>query len=449
MSKVIKIRRGLNIPIKGVAERKIADTQHPSTVAIKPPDFKGLTLKLAVKVEDSVQIGTPLLHDKTNPEILITSPVSGKVVSINRGERRALLEVVIQPDKSDSYVDFGATDTAKATRETIVARLLQTGLWPLIIQRPFGLVANPKDTPRDIFVSCFDTSPLAPDINYVISQDKKSFVAGLEILKKITSGKVYLGIAADESNKIFDDISGVEKRYFSGPHPAGNVGIQIHHISPIAKGDIVWTLRPQDVQIIGRYFESGKLNFSRIVAITGSEVLQRQYVRTVCGADITYLLKDNLTTDKNLRYISGNPLTGDMVHPSGYLGYYADQVTVIPEGDNYEFLGWLMPRFDKFSASRTYFSRLMPKKDYVFDANMHGDERAFVVTGEYEKYLPMDVLPVFLLKAIIVKDIDQMEQLGIYEVIEEDLALCEFACTSKIEVQKTLRQGIDYLISEL
>ncbi len=448
MSKVIKIRKGLNIPIMGEAERRIANAPHPETVAIKPPEFKGLNLKLDVKPDDLVKIGTPLMHDKSNPDVVLTSPVSGKVLVVNRGERRAVLEVVIESDGKNTSRDMDGFSRSSLTKELIVEHLLKTGLWPFITQRPFGIVADPKTSPRDIFVSCFDTSPLAPDINFIIGQDKKSFIAGVEILRQLTKGKVHLGINADAEN-IFEDVVGVKKHFFSGPHPAGNVGVQIHNVAPIAKGDIVWTVRPQDVQNIGRYFLTGKLDFQRIVAITGSEAVDRFYAKTVIGTAFHPMLKGNVTECKKLRYISGNPLTGSHEMTSGFLGFYHDQITVIPEGDEYEFLGWAMPRFGKFSASKAYFSWLFPKRKYILDANLHGDERAFVVTGEYEKYVPMDILPVFLLKAILVKDIDQMEQLGIYEVIEEDLALCEFACTSKTEVQKILREGIDLMITEL
>ncbi len=448
MSQVIKIRKGLSIPIVGEAERRITDAPNSETIAIKPLEFKGLNLKLIVKADDEVRIGTPILQDKTNPDIVITSPVSGKVSIINRGERRSLSEIIIESDNTNKMVDFEGINRSSLTKELIIEHLLKTGLWPFLTQRPFGIVANPNTTPRDIFISTFDTSPLAPDISYIIEQDTQSFSAGIEILRKLTTGKVHIGLNANNATEFFEKIIGVEKHYFSGPHPAGNVGIQIHHIAPIAKGDIVWTIRPQDIQNIGRYFSTGKLDFRRIVAVTGSETIKRAYVKTVVGAAFQPILKDNVSNDKNLRYISGNPLTGTKEMISGYLGFYHDQITVIPEGDEYEFVGWAMPRFNKFSVSKAYFSWLFPKRKYVIDANIHGDERAFVVTGEYEKYLPMNILPVFLLKAIMAKDIDQMEQLGIHEVVEEDLALCEFACTSKIEVQKTLREGIELFISE-
>ena len=448
MSKVVKIRKGLNIPLIGEAARKILNAPHPDTVAIKPPDYKGLVLKLRVKAEDYVKVGTAIMYDKSNPDILITSPVSGVVKTINRGERRKILEVIIESDGKNTLEDFGGISRSSLTYDVIIEHLLKTGLWVNIIQRPFGIVADPKAKPRDIFISCFDSSPLAPDLSYILEQDKASFESGLEIVRKLTVGKVHLGIEASQAS-FFESIQGVEKHYFAGPHPAGNVGVQIHHTSPIGKGDIVWTLKVQDIQNIGRYFKTGKLDFNRIIAVVGSEVADPMYVKTIVGTSFIPILKGNVKSEGKLRYISGNPLTGTKEMTSGYLGYNHDQITVIPEGNEYEFMGWAMPRFTKFSASKSYFSWMFPKRKYIVDANLHGDPRAFVVTGEYERFLPMDILPVFLLKSILVKDIDQMEQLGIYELVEEDLALCEFACTSKTEVQKILREGLDLMITEL
>ncbi len=448
MSKVIKLRKGLNIPIVGEAQKELKEIPHPNTVAISPPDFKGITPKLSVKQGDRVLIGTPLFYDKNNPKLVVVSPVSGTIESINRGEQRKLLEIIIKSDGKNELLEQEPINRSSLTKEIIIERMLQSGLWPMIIQRPFGIIANPNDTPRDIFVSCFDTSPLAPDLNFIISQDKLGFFSGIEILRQLTSGNVHLGI--DTNNRgIFDEAPNVAKHYFEGPHPAGNVGIQIHHVSPIGKGDLVWTVHPEDVLTIGRYFLHGRLNFSKIVAITGSEAKNRFYAKTIAGVSFETLLDKNFDPNRNIRFISGNPLTGTRALRTGYLGFYHHQVTLIPEGDYYEFMGWAAPRFNKFSTSRTYFSWLFPNKKYVFDTNLHGDERAFVMTGEYERFLPMDILPVFLLKAIITKDIEQMENLGIYEVIEEDFALCEFACTSKIKVQKLIKEGIDLMIKEL
>ncbi|HON18634.1 MAG TPA: Na(+)-translocating NADH-quinone reductase subunit A [Salinivirgaceae bacterium] len=448
MPKVIKLRKGLDIPIDGEVEKRLVDMPQPETVAIKPPEFKGLNLKLLIKEGDTVKVGTPLLHDKKNQSIVIVSPVSGRVETINRGEQRRLKEIIIRSDGKKESIEFSGFIRSSLTREMIVEHLLLGGLWPFIIQRPFGLVADPAVVPHDIFISCFDTSPLAPDLNYIVAQDKESFFSGVEILKQLTDGEIYLGLDANNPG-VFEEVPNVQKVYFDGPHPAGNVGVQIHHIKPIGKKDVVWTVHPQDVVTIGRFFLTGIFDFSKTVALTGSELKNRFYAKTIVGASFNQLVGDQIDPLQNVRFISGNPLTGSQELRNGYLGFYHHQITILPEGNYYEFMGWAMPRFDKFSDSRAYFSWLFPGKKYRFDTNIHGEKRPYVVTGEYERYLPMDILPVFLMKAIITKDIEQMENLGIYEVIEEDLALCEFGCTSKIEVQKILREGIDLMISEL
>jgi Na+-transporting NADH:ubiquinone oxidoreductase subunit A len=320
-------------------------------------------------------------------------------------------------------------------------------MWPFIKRRPYGVIASPNEKPISIYISTFDTAPLAPDYNFVLKGQLGSFQTGINALAKLTSGKVYLGLNQDST---FADIKNVLANKFDGPHPAGNVGIQIHNTNPINKGDVVWTVNVQDVLFIGRLFETGKVDFTKIIALTGSEVENPKYYKTVLGTPVAILTDRKLKkADYKQRIISGNVLTGTKVKTQGYVGFYDSQVTVIPEGDNYEFLGWAKPRLNKFSMSHSYFSWFTPGKIYKPDANLNGEERAFVVTGQYDKVVPMDILPVHLIKAIIADDIDKMEQLGIYEIIEEDFALCEFVCTSKIEVQKIIRDGINLMIKEL
>jgi Na+-transporting NADH:ubiquinone oxidoreductase subunit A len=447
MSETIKLRKGLNIKLKGSAKAELETLQIPAAVALKPTDFPGLTPKLVAKADDFVKAGDTLFYDKYHPEILFTAPYGGKVVSINRGERRKVLEVVIETDVKAGSVEFTKADPNSLSGDEIKERLLKSGLWPFIKKRPYGVIASPNDKPKSIYISTFDTAPLAPDYNFVMKGQMGTFQTGINALAKLTGGKVNLGV---NPNSTFEGIKNVVINTFEGPHPAGNVGIQIHNTSPINKGDVIWTINVQDVLFIGRLFESGKVDFSKIIALTGSEVENPKYYKTVLGAPVA------ATTDRKLkkadykqRIISGNVLTGTKVKSQCYLGYYDSQVTVIPEGDNYEFLGWAKPRLNKFSFSKSYFSWLSRGKSYVADANLNGEERAFVVTGQYEKVVPMDILPVHLIKAIIADDIDKMEQLGIYEIIEEDFALCEFVCTSKIEVQKIIRDGINLMIKEL
>lgn len=446
MSKTIKIKKGLDIKLKGMAELSIGGEITSTLYGIEPANFLGLIPKLSVKPDEYVKVGTPLFYDKNQPEVKITSPVSGKVVAINRGDRRKILDIEIESDNKFESEQFTIGELSSINRDSIKEVLLSSGLWPYLIQRPFGIIAKPSDTPRDIFVSGFDSAPLAPSYDFSLANDLKSFQKGIDVLAKLTDGKVYLGV---RSGSKLAEVKNAEVNVFDGPHPAGNVGIQIHHLKPINKGDKVWTIDPQAVVFIGRLFSDGKLNFSKIVSLTGSEVKNPMYYKTVVGVKASSIVSGKTEASGKERIIAGNVLTGIKMNADDYLNFYANQITVIPEGDNYEFLGWAMPRFNKFSFSRAYFSWLTPGKTYRADANLNGEERAYVMTGQYEKVLPMDILPVHLIKSIMADDIDKMELLGIYEVIEEDLALCEYVCTSKIEVQHILRKGIDLIVKEL
>ena len=450
MSQVIKLKKGLDILLEGEAKRELTRLPLVHAYALKPEDFPGVTPKLLVRVDDEVKVGTPLFFDKYRPQILFTSPVSGKVSAIVRGEKRKILEVVITPEAEQVYETFDVPAIEATDREQIKSLMLKAGLWPMIIQRPFGIVANPQDTPKSIFVSGFDSAPLAPDMNFVLENEAENLETGFALLGKLTDGKVYLGLKNGTSG-VLNQVKNAEIRLFEGPHPAGNVGVQIHHIDPINKGDVVWTVDVQHVAMIGRFFRTGRVDMSKIVALTGSETAQPRYFSVITGLPINSIVrqKELRSQTEKVRIISGNVLTGRRVEPEGYLGFYSNQVTVIPEGDTYEFLGWGMPRLNKFSVSRSYFSWLSPKKHYRLDTNMNGGVRAYVVTGLYDKYLPMDIYPLYLLKAILAGDIDKMENLGIYEVIEEDFALCEFVDPSKTEVQAIIRQGIDLMIKEL
>ncbi len=448
MSITVKLKKGLDIRLKGQAEKVLNPELHSSLYAVKPIDFPGLTPKLNVKTGDKVLAGSPLFHDKLRPEIFFTSPVSGTVTAITRGDRRKLLEVVVEKS-DDEYIDFGKADPTAITREAIKEKLLKSGLWPVIRQRPYHIVARHTDTPKAIFISAFDTAPLAPDHNFIFDNSSDShFKTGLRALKRLTDGRLHLAVnGMTEPSELLKDAPAEIER-FSGPHPAGNVGIQIHHIDPVNKGETVWYVNPQDVIAIGRLFEEGRYIHERIIALTGSEINKPQYYKIRSGASVSSLLKDNLKQVK-VRVISGNVLTGTRIEPEGYLGFYDSQVTVIPEGDYFEFFGWMMPGLDKFSFYKTFASKLFPKKEYSLDTNFHGGERAFVMTGQYEKVVPMDIYPMQLLKAILAEDIDMMENLGIYEIAEEDFALCEYICPSKIEIQSIIRKGLDLMAREM
>ncbi len=449
MDKVIKLKRGLDIRLQGEAEKKIGRASEPGSFALKPPDLHALVPKLAVHEGDEVKAGSPLFFDKYRPDILFTSPVSGQVKTIFRGERRRILEVVVTPDGKEDHLTFRKGDPLSMKREEILEELLKSGVWPFIRQRPFDHVADPEDTPKAVFISLFDTSPLAPDYAFILKGQEKVFQTGINALSMLSGGKVHLGVHPERSDSAFvSALQNVETHYFKGPHPAGNVGVQIHHTDPINKGEVVWVVNPQDVLIIGRLFEEGVYDPHRIVALAGSEVKEPQYYRTRVGASIAPLVEDNVK-EGDLRFISGNVLTGTKIVRTGYLGFYDSLVTVIPEGHYSEFFGWLMPGFGKFSFSRSFFSWLTPKKKYRLDTNLHGGHRALVFSGLYERVMPMDILVMQLLKATIIGDIDQMENLGIYEVVEEDIALCEVIDPSKTEMQSILRNGINVLIKEL
>ncbi|MBK7944782.1 MAG: Na(+)-translocating NADH-quinone reductase subunit A [Flavobacteriales bacterium] len=448
MSNTIRIRKGLDIRLKGEAEKVLVQADPAKVVAIKPTDFHGLVPKLLVKPGDPVQAGSPIFCDKYNERVLWTSPVSGEVADVVRGEKRRILEVRIMADSQQRFEEFGAGDPSTMNRETIIQKLLKSGAWPVIKQRPFDVVANPAQEPKAIFISAFDSAPLAPDQDLVVRNHGADFQAGLDALAKLTKGKVHLGVSEKTAAREFLDAKGVVRSTYTGPHPAGNVGVQIHAVSPINKGDLIWTVGVQDVILIGRLFRQGKLDASRVVAVTGSEARNPKYVRTIIGSS----LKDITgPVEGHTRVISGNPLTGDNAGADGWLGFYHTQVTLMPEGDQPKFFitdGWASPGFNTFSANRSFPTWLMPGKKFAPDTNQNGEERAFVMSGQYEKVFPFDIYPVHLLKAILVNDIEQMEKLGLYEVAPEDFALCEFVCTSKINSQQIVRDGLDALKKE-
>ncbi|MDR0415001.1 MAG: Na(+)-translocating NADH-quinone reductase subunit A [Prevotellaceae bacterium] len=446
MQQTIKLKKGLNIKLQGLPERVLPKCPSPLSYAIKPTDFHGLTPKMLLEEGSAVKAGTPIFCDKYKPEIIFASPVSGTLQAVNRGERRAILEVVIAPDGKGESEPLTPPGVETASRSEVVDFMLRSGAWPFLVQRPYGVIADPQVSPKAIFISGFDTSPLAADADYIVNGEGAPFQKGVDVLKKLTAGKVHLSLCASyPANNVFERARGVEVHRFSGPHPAGNVGVQIHHIDPINKGDVVWTIAPQHVVALGRLFVAGVYDVSKVVALVGTEVKKPRYYRMVAGASLSGLAEFVNDGGEHKRVISGNVLTGTSVGINGYLGFYDNEVTVISEGDCCETLGWLMPRFKKLSMSRSYFSWLMPDKHYALDTNLNGGRRSFVVTGQYERVLPMDILPVYLIKAIMAGDVERMEKLGIYEVVEEDLALCEFVCSSKMEVQQLLRKGINLM----
>jgi len=451
MSKDISIKRGLDIPLVGEAEKVTATAPRSETIIIHPADFKNLTPKMLVKQGDEVLAGTPLFFSKDHPELKVASPVSGEVLEVVRGDKRKIMGVKILSDKETRHTAFAAADPTVLSSEEVRQRMLDQCLLAFVTRRPYGTPARPSDRPKAIFISGFNSAPLAADMDYVLHGREKEFQAGLNALGKLTTGKVHLSLHKEHTtSEILKNAKGVQIHYVSGPHPSGNVGVQIHHISPISKGEVVWTVNADDVVLIGHAFLTGKYDASRVVALAGSEVNAPKYYKTIQGSSIASIVKGQVKEGK-LRYISGNVLTGTDAGLDGHLGFYDSNVTVIPEGDRPKFFvteGWASPGLAKHSANRSYFSWLMPGKKYRLDTNTNGERRAYVTTGEYENVVPMDVLPQHLVKAILINDVELIENLGIYEVIEEDLALCEYVCTSKSPVQQILRDGLTLIEKE-
>jgi Na+-transporting NADH:ubiquinone oxidoreductase subunit A len=451
MSKIIKLKKGLDLKVKGNASAEVVEVLS-GTYAIKPTDFIGFKKpKVLVKPGDKVKAGTQLYFDKDLPEVKYTSPVSGEVIEIKRGAQRRLLEIVVKADNENSYEEFrkhSISDLGSLSMEDARNQILDSGIWSSIIQRPFAVVAKPKDVPRSIFISCFDSAPLAQDFSFTLKGEDKYFAAGVDVLKKFCSD-VQLSINADsEPSSVFSAAKDVQVNKISGKHPAGNVGIQINNIAPINKGDLVWTMNPFAVVQIGKLFLEGIYDASKIIAFVGPEVTSPKYVKTKVGANVAQILEGNLNSE-HVRVVSGNVLVGEKIEKDGFIGYYANALTVLAEGDDYKLFG----SFD-FTSKRYSFSRAFGllsflgggAKEYDFDTNTNGEHRPFVQTGEMEKVLPMDILPIYLLKAILAQDFDEMEALGIYEVAEEDFALCEVIDSSKTEVQSIIRKGIDLML---
>ena len=424
MANVIKLHKGLNINLKGKPVQELFSVKEPDNYVLVPGDFHGVTPKVVVKEQENVKAGDVLFVDKNNPEVKFVSPVSGIVTGVVRGERRKVLSINIAA-KGQEYVDFGKKDVAAMTGEQVKAALLDAGLFAFIVERPYAVTANPNATPKGIFVSAFDKNPLAADFEYVLKGQEKDFQTGLDALAKIA--KTYLNICVCQKNPALTGAKNVTITAFDGPNPAGNVGVQINHISPINKGEVVWTIGAEEVIFIGRLFNNGCVDFTRTIALTGSEVKKPAYCKIKVGAQLTNVFAGNVNNAQPLRYINGNPLTGTQTCAEGYLAAHATSLTVIPEGtDTHEFLGFIMPRTNQFSTSRSYFSWLFGKKEYALDARIKGGERHMIMSGEYDKVFPMDIYPEYLVKAIIAGDIDRMEALGIYEVAHEDFAVAEF-----------------------
>ena len=462
-TKTITIRRGLDIPLRGAAELRLTDARHIKTYAVKPTDFVGLVPRLNVEEGDAVAQGDVLFYDKKDERIRFTSPVSGQVKAIVRGEKRKLLAVVVE--EAEEVHSSQAMDTSNL-REA----LLHSGLWTLLRQRPFGTIAKPDDKPKAIFVSGFDSAPLAPDYDFILQGREQYLEKGLQALAQLTDGKIHLCLRPDQKLLTYNDQLSIF--ITRGPHPAGNVGTQIAHIDPINKGEVVWTMNIQDVATLGEFISTGIYRPEKIVAVAGPDLKNPHYYKVKAGACVSFLVagqvpdanypKMDEQQSLSYRVISGDVLSGTQIDADGFIGAYDNLVTLLPEGDYYDFMGWLMPGWKKYSFSRTFLSGFLPKSTFKplgislprfeqfwkFDTNTHGEERPLVFTGNFEQVFPFDIYPTQLIKACIVGDVELMEKLGIYEVEPEDFALCEFIDTSKTDIQSIVREALEKLRKE-
>lgn len=447
---MIKIKKGIDIHLVGEAKKEVKNYD-PQLFALKPHDFIGVVPKMHVAEGDDVKVGTVLFHDKNNESVFFTSPASGKVKAIVRGEKRVILQVIVESDGKFETIDFGKADPSKLSRNEIVEKLVQSGTWTMLRQRPYSTIAKIQDEPKCIAVSMFDTAPLAPDNNFIVKDQMAVIKAGVEALAKLTKGMVYLNVNSSETQQALASLNFSAKNVtiteFQGPHPAGNVSTQLNVLSPINKGETVWYTYAQNLIAIGNLFLNGVYDSSRVVAFTGSEVKEPMYYRTRIGADMSGLYA-NIATE-NVRIISGNVLTGKKINGENFLGYYDSQVTVIPEGDHYQLFGWLAPNFKKFTSTNTMGASLCKKSKKVLDTNLNGGIRPLIMTGNFEKVFPFDIYPMQLIKACIIKDIDQMEELGIYEIDAEDFALCEVIDPSKTAIQQIVRESLEMLRKEM
>ncbi len=449
MSKDIRIKKGLDIRLVGEPDKALTNAPRSRTFVVKPSDFHLITPKMVVKEGAKLKAGDDLFYHRENEAIRFVSPVSGTLTEIKRGAKRVITHLVITADAEDQYRDFGKMDVSGASADQIKSRLLESGCWAFIKQRPYDVVADPDKAPKAVFVSAHASAPLVADYDFTLNGKEKELQAAVSALSKITSAPIHVGVGANSVSPI-EKIDGITLHRVSGPHPSGNVGTLINRIDPVNKGEVVWTVTPQDLVIIGELLLTGKFNTERLVALSGSSLKNPKYYRTKAGAEVSTMVYDSGLNEENVRIISGGVLTGKKVEADGHLGYYDNTISVIPEGDDYELFGWNKPMFNKISITRALtFSWLTPNKKYVLNTNTNGEHRAFVQTGLYEQVFPLDIYPMQILKACMVEDLDAMEEMGMYEVAPEDFALTEFVCVSKQPHQEIIRKGLDLMYKEI
>ncbi|MDO5510647.1 MAG: Na(+)-translocating NADH-quinone reductase subunit A [Weeksellaceae bacterium] len=450
MSKDIRISKGLDLKLVGASAPEVEGTPVSQTVAVVPENFHGIAPRLRARDGDYLEIGSPVFVSKLNEHISFPSPVSGTVREVRRGDKRVILEVIIESDGQNKNAEFGGIDYVNASREEVIEKLLQGGCWPFIKQRPYDVIANPDETPKHIFISGFYSAPLAPDVDILVQGREEFLQIAVTALSKLTSGQVHLTLDGKKPSQAFSGLQDVVYHNAFGPHPIGNVSTQIRQVSPLNKGERIWTVKPEDLVIIGELIAKGVYNPARIVALSGGALKNPRYVHTQIGQPISSILDGTEMVTDNVRIIQGSAISGVRTEMEEFLGYYTSQLTVLEEGDDYDLFGWNRPQPNKFSVlNAMMFSFLTPNKKYNLNTNTNGEQRAFVLTGIYEKYFPFDIYPMQLLKSCLYEDLDEMENLGIYEVVPEDFALTEFVCVSKIPHQNILREGLDYMIREI
>ena len=459
MQKTVKLKCGLDIAMTGAAAQEIGSINRPEVYNIVPDHFAGVTPRLDVHEGDKVKAGSPLFHDKQFVQMMFTSPVSGTVKAIVRGERRKIMSIQIEADKQIDYLSFETANLNGMSGEDIKDVLLKSGLWCLLKQRPYDCIAFPDRQPKAVFVSTFDSAPLAPDYEFIVKGHTTELQAGITALAKAAGVPINIGVKHGAAATDFRGLKDVVVTEFQGPHPAGNVGVQINHVNPVNKGETVWTVNIQDVLLIGRLFTKGIVDMQKLVALTGTIAAEPKYYRVLPGMPLSAIFRSNVVRGIPARYIAGNVLSGHQVDIEEFVSLYDNQYTVIDDGSQTnEFMGWAMPRFNKFSAGRMFFTKYFNscfrrswfgKKEFEFDARLLGGRRAIIVSGEYDKVFPMDIYPEFLIKAMIAGNLDKMEQLGAYEVAPEDFALAEFVCTSKMPLQAIVRAALDNMRKEL
>ncbi|MDO7171902.1 Na(+)-translocating NADH-quinone reductase subunit A [Mariniflexile sp. AS56] len=450
MSNDIRIKKGLDIKLKGEAEKTLEKAILSNFYTLRPEDFHGVIPKLISKVGAVVKAGEPVFFDKSNENIKFVSPVSGEILEIVRGEKRKILSIKLQADKTQTYQDYGVFNVDAAKPNEVKAHLLASGCWPFVKQRPYDVIANPEKSPKAIFISGYASAPLAADLDFTLKGKEAALQAAVTALGKLTEGKVHVSVGASSSSPLAG-LTGITLHKVSGPHPSGNVGTLINKVDPVNKGEVVWTVAAQDLVIIGELLLTGKFNAERIVALAGSSIEKPRYFTTKIGSEVATMIYDKgIARKARVRVISGNVLSGKRIKPDGNLDYYSNVISVIPEGDDYELFGWNKPVFNKVSTTRAFtFSWLTPNKKYDLNTNTNGEHRAFVVTGVYEEVFPLDIFPMQILKACMYKDLDEMEALGMYEVAPEDFALTEFVCVSKQPHQEIIRKGLDVMLKEI